>query len=180
MWTADSGPSLFWPSKVCIFFNSTSMLTFNNIVRWHFYTHKIDASNDASASFFCLFLFFSSFSDCYCSIAQWVMSVLSFSSALITAKRFLLSVSSALTILRTLRWTFCKERLARKDTWKLKFEAARFEPSILITFYLWKFFRRYRGLNPGLHSQSCLWCIYCKAALMQTWKLDNSSSRWGV
>jgi hypothetical protein len=34
-------------------------------------------------------------------------------------------------------------------------------------------------LNPGLHSQSCLWCIYCKAALMQTWKLDNSSFRWG-
>ena len=32
-----------------------------------------------------------------------------------------------------------------------------------------KIFRRYRGLNPGLHSQSCLCCIYCKAALMQTW-----------
>jgi hypothetical protein len=47
---------------------------------------------------------------------------LSFSSALITAKRFLLYFSSALTIRRTLR----KERLARKDTWKSKFAAARF------------------------------------------------------
>ena len=125
--------------SVFFFFNST-MLTIYNIVRWHLIAHKIDGSNDASTSFFLLFLFFSSFSDCYCSIAQWVMSVLSFSYALITAKRFLLSVSSALTIRRTLRWTFCKERLARKDTRKLKFEAARFEPSILITFYHWKFF----------------------------------------
>jgi hypothetical protein len=41
MWTAHSGPSLFWPSKVCICFNSISMLTFNNIVRWHFYTHRV-------------------------------------------------------------------------------------------------------------------------------------------
>ena len=63
---------------------------------------------------------------------------------------------------------------------KLNLAAARFETSTLITFYHWKNFRRCRGLNPGLHSQSCLWCIYCKAALMQTWKLDNSSSRWGV
>ena len=31
-----------------------------------------------------------------------------------------------------------------------------------------KLFRRCRGLNPGLHSQSCLWCIYCRTALMQT------------
>jgi len=144
------------------------------------FTHKIDASNDASTSFFLLFLFFLSFSDCYCSIPRWVMSGLSFSSALITAKRFLLSFSSALTFLRNFRRTSHKERLAPKDTWRLKFEAARFEPSILITFYQWIFFCRYRGLNSGLHSQSCLWCIYCKDALMQTWKLDNSSSRWGV
>jgi hypothetical protein len=55
-----------------------------------------------------LSLFFSSFSACYCSIAQRVMIGLSFFSALITAKRFLLSFSSALT--------FCKKRLAQKDT----------------------------------------------------------------
>ena len=145
------------------------MLTFYNIFRWHLITHKIDASNDASTSFFLLFLFFSSFSDCYCSIPRWVMSGFSFPSALITAKRFLLSFSSALTFLRNFRRVSREERLARKDTWKLKFEAARFEPSILITFLPLKIFRRYWGLNPGLHSQSCLWCIYCKAALMQTW-----------
>ena len=171
MWTAHSGPSLFWPSKVCICFNSISMLTFNNIVRWHFYTHKIDASNDASASFFCLFLFFSSFSDCYSSIAQWVMSVLSFSYALITAKRFLLSVSSALTILRTLRWTFCKERLARKDTWKLKFAAARLDPSILITFYHWNFFT---GTGDWTRVCSLLMSTACEAKnetfLTKFWK----------
>jgi hypothetical protein len=73
-----------------------------------FYTHKINASNDASTSFSLLFLFFSSFSACYCSIAQRVMIGLSFFSALITAKRFLLSFSSALT--------FRKKRLAQKDT----------------------------------------------------------------
>ena len=160
---------LFFDHLKSVFFQFNNVNIFYNIVRWHLITHKIDASNDASTSFFLLFLFFSSFSDCYCSIPRWVMSGLSFSSTLITAKRFLLSFSSALTFLRNFRRVSREERLARKDTWKLKFEAARFEPSILITFLPLKIFRRYRGLNPGLHSQSCLWCIYCKAALMQTW-----------
>jgi hypothetical protein len=44
------------------------------------------------------------------------MSGLSFSSALITAKRFLLSFSSALTFLRNFRRVSRKERLAQKDT----------------------------------------------------------------
>jgi hypothetical protein len=51
-----------------VFFHSTSMLTFTILLDGIFYTHKIDASNDASTSFFLLFHFFSSFSDCYCSI----------------------------------------------------------------------------------------------------------------
>jgi hypothetical protein len=38
----------------------------------------------------------------------------------IYAKRFLLSFSSALTFLRTFRWIFRKERLARKDTLKIE------------------------------------------------------------
>ncbi len=72
-----------------------------------------------------------------------------------------------------------KRDLLERILWKLKLAAARFTTSTLITFYHWKNFCRCRGLNPGLHSLTCLWCIYCKAALMQTWKLDNSSSRWG-
>ena len=156
------------------------MLTFYNIVRWHLITHKIDASNDASTSFFLLFLFFSSFSDCYCSIPRWVMSGFSFPSALITAKRFLLSFSSALTFLRNFRRVFprretCSKRYLKIEIWSC--EIWTLNPHHFLPL---KIFRRYRGLNPGLHSQSCLWCIYCKAALMQTWKLDNSSSRWGV
>ncbi len=73
-----------------------------------------------------------------------------------------------------------KRELLEMILGKLKLGAARFESSTLITLYHWKNFCRCRGLNPGLHSQSCLWCIYCKAALMQTWKLDIISSRWGV
>jgi hypothetical protein len=151
MWTAHSGPSLFWPSKVCICFNSISMLTFNNIVRWHFYTHRVRLMLQMMPPSLS-FVFFSSSHLSLTATAQlrnewWVYSL---SYALITAKRFLLSVSSALTIRRTLRWTFCKERLARKDTWKFKFKAARFEPSILFTFYHWKVFCWYQGLNPCL------------------------------
>ena len=131
---------LFFDHLKSVFFQFNNVNIFYNIVRWHLITHKIDASNDASTSFFLLFLFFSSFSDCYCWIPRWVMSGLSFSPALITAKRFLLSFSSALTFLRNFRRVSREERLVRKDTWKLKFEAARFEPSILITFYHWKFF----------------------------------------
>ena len=131
---------LFFDHLMSVFFNSTSMWTFTILIDDIFYTHKIDASNDASTSFF------SSFSLLFiflwllllnCAMSdEWTL----FFSALITAKRFLLSFSSALTIRRTLHWTFHKERLAQKDTWKLKFEAARFEPSILITFYHWIFF----------------------------------------
>ena len=51
---------------------------------------------------------------------------------------------------RNFRWIFCEERLAQKDTWKSKFAAATFEPSILITFLPWKIFCWYRGLNLGL------------------------------
>ncbi len=51
---------------------------------------------------------------------------------------------------RNFHWTFRKERLAQKDTWKSKFASATFEPSLLITFHQWKCFRWYRGLSPGL------------------------------
>ncbi len=51
---------------------------------------------------------------------------------------------------RNFRWIFHKESLGWKDTWKLKFAAATFEPLIHITFHHWKFFRQCRGLNPGL------------------------------
>jgi hypothetical protein len=44
----------------------------------------------------------------------------SFSSALITAKRFLLSFSSALTSRRTACWNFREERLVQKDTLKIE------------------------------------------------------------
>ncbi len=108
------------------------------------------------------------------------------------------SFSAALSFSRFTRRDFCSLILllwlsaglpvgfSAKRDWlemilgKLKLAAARFETSTLITFYHWKIFCRCRGLNPGLHSLSCLWYIYCKAALMQTWKLNNSSSRWGV
>ncbi len=79
---------------------------------------------------FLFFLFFSSFSNCYCTKIfldlrdeGWVD--FSFSSALITAKRFLLSFSSALTFLRTLRWNFREERLAQKDTSKIEFGSCK-------------------------------------------------------
>ncbi len=95
-----------------------------------------------------------------------------------TAKRFWLSFSSALTFLRNFCRTSREERLAWKDPWRLKFEAVKFEPSILITFYHWKFFT-----GTGDWTQICTPTVfdafYCKAALMQTWKLDNNSSRWG-
>jgi hypothetical protein len=43
-----------------------------------------------------------------------------FSSALITAKIFLLSITSALTLRRTAHWNFCEERLAQNDTLKIE------------------------------------------------------------
>ncbi len=140
MWTAHSGPSLFDHLK-SVFFQFNNVNIFKILLDGIFYTHNIDASN------YCLHIFLSSFfsSSRLSPTAtarfrnKWWVDF-SFSSALITAKRFLLSFSSALTFLRNFRRTSREERLARKDTWRLKFEAARFEPSILITFYLWKFF----------------------------------------
>ncbi len=157
---------LFLATFLATFPKNLAKFFFNLLVTLH--THKTKILINASTSFFllfflCLLIFhwlllqwdFSRF-------MQWGMSGLLFSTALI-------SVGFS-----------AKRDLFKRILWKLKLAAARFETSTLLTFYHWKNFCRYRGLNPGLHSQSCLWCNNCKAALMQTWKLDNSSTRWGV
>jgi hypothetical protein len=51
----------------------------------------------------------------------------SFSSALITAKRFLLSFTSALTFRRTARWNFREERLAQNDTLKIEIGSCKIQ-----------------------------------------------------
>ncbi len=48
---------LFFDHLKSVFFNSTSMLTFTILLDGIFYTHKIDASNDASTSFSLLLVF---------------------------------------------------------------------------------------------------------------------------
>ncbi len=56
---------------------------------------------------------------------------------------------------RNFRWIFReKKQLAWKTAWKSKFAAATFEPSILITFYHWKFVAGTGGLTQ-VCSQVC-------------------------
>ena len=122
-------------------------------------------------SFF-FFLFFSSFSDCYCTEFfldlrdDWTSGLLFF-----YCTEIFLDLREdnfcSLFLLLWLSWGHsigfsAKRDLLERILRKLKLAAARFESSTLITFYHWKNFRRCRGLNPGLHSLSCLWCIYCK------------------
>ncbi len=110
-----------------------------NIVRWHFL--DVNASNDASTlSFF----FFSSSHLSPTATARlhsewWVDSLF--------LLLWLLQVYFGSLFL--LLWLFLGI-FAQKDTWNSKFAAARFEPSILITFYHSKCFRQYWGLMPGL------------------------------
>ena len=156
----------------------------------YFHTHKTDDSNDASTSFFLLFSLLLVFLRL---LLHWVFLDLrdDWTSGLLFfyCTEIFLDLREenfcSLFLLLWLSWGHsigfsAKRDLLERILGKLKLAAARFETSTLITFYHWKNFRRCRGLNPGLHSLSCLWCIYCKAALMQTWKLDNSSFRWGV
>jgi hypothetical protein len=101
-----------------------------------FYTHKIDASNDASTSFFLLFLFFSSFSNCYCSIFamsdEWTLFVFcsdyreEIFALFFFCSDYPLGISAGFST---------KRDLVEKILEKLKFAAATFEPLILITFH---------------------------------------------
>jgi hypothetical protein len=77
----------------CVFFNSTSMLKFTILLDGT-YTH-IRLMLQMMPPLLSFFFFSSS---CLSATATAVMSGLSFSSALITPKRFLLSFSSALTL----------------------------------------------------------------------------------
>jgi hypothetical protein len=74
---------------------------------------------------------------------------------------------------------FRKERLAQNDSWKIEIGSCKIRNVNPHHFLPLENFLPVLGIEP-LHSQSCLLCIYCKAALMQTWKLDNSSLRWGL
>ncbi len=178
---------LFFDHIKSVFFNSaTAMLIFTILLYGFtdFHTHKTDDSYDASTSFFLIFFFSSHLSPTATALSfcldlhnEWWVNF-SFSSALITAKRFLLSFSSALTFRRTLHGNFREERLARKDTLKIEIGSGKIQNLNPHHFLPLENCLTVVGLNPGLHSQSCLWCIYCKA-LMQTWKWDKSSSRWG-
>jgi hypothetical protein len=70
MRTAHSGPSLFDHLKSVFFNSATAMLIFTILLDGFlqiFHTKKIDDWNDASTSFFLLFLFFSPISNCYCT-----------------------------------------------------------------------------------------------------------------
>ena len=161
------------------------------ILLYIFHTHRTDDLNDASTSFTLLFSLLLVFLRLLLHLVfcldlrdEWTSGLLFFCCTEFFS-RFTRRDFCSLILLLWLSVGLPVGFSAKRDLFemilgKLKLAAARFETSTLITFYHWKFFRRCRGLNPGLHSQSCLWCIYCKAALMQTWKLDISSSRWGV
>ena len=138
----------------------------------YFHTHKTDDSNDASTSFFLLFSLLLVFLRL---LLHWVFLDLrdDWTSGLLFfyCTEIFLDLRKenfcSLFLLLWLSWGhsigfFAKRGLLERILWKLKLAAARFETSTLITFYHWKNFRRCRGLNPGLHSLSCLWCIYCK------------------
>ena len=76
IWIAQSGPSLFWPSKVFILISTINNVYITNIVRWR-HTLKIDAS---------IFLVF--FSTPTATVPMQWERVISFSSALTSPKRF--------------------------------------------------------------------------------------------
>jgi len=166
-----------------VFFNSaTAMLIFTILLDGFyrfFHTQKTDDLNDASTSFFHIFSLLLVFLRL---LLHWVFLDLrhewwvdEWTSLFLLHWVFLYLREEIFAL-----FFFCSEfskghsigfstkrDLLERILWKLKFAAATFES--LITFYHWKFFCRYWGLNPGLHSLSCPWCIYCKAALMQTW-----------
>ncbi len=140
---------LFFDHLKSVFFNST-MLTFYNNVRWNFLHIRLMLQMmPPPLSFF----FF--YSCCLSPTATprlrdewWVDSLF---LLLWLLQRDFCSLFLLLWLsFRNFRWIFCEERLAQKDTWKSKFAAATFEPSILITFLPWKIFCWYRGLNLGL------------------------------
>jgi hypothetical protein len=135
-------------------------------------------------SFF-FFLFFSSFFNCYCTeflsrFTWWVMHGLRFFffpdfRQDIFCFLFLLlwlSVGHSLGLSK-------KRDLLKRILLKIEIGSGNIQNLNPHHFLLLENCCQYQGLNPDLHPKSCLWYIYCKAALMQTWKLDNSSSRCG-
>jgi hypothetical protein len=73
----------------------------------------------------------------------------SFSSAMITAKRFLLSFTSALTFRRTAHWNFHKERLAQNDTLKIEIGSCKIQNLNPHHFLPLENFLLVSGIEPG-------------------------------
>ena len=156
----------------------------------YFYTHKTDDSNDASTSFFLLFSLLLVFLRL---LLHWVFSrftrwldewtslfLLHWDFSRFTRREFLLSFSSALTFLRTFRWIFREERLARKDTRKIEIGSCEIRILNPHHFLPLEKFPPVSGIEPGSALPIMSLMHLLQRALMQTWKLDNSSSRWGV
>ena len=164
MWTAHNGPSLFWPSKVCISSISTMLILqfLYNIVRWR-YKH-IRLMLRIMPPLYSSFFFSSSrlSPTATAPIVRWVMSGFSFSSALTDAKRFFLFFFCS----------DCREEIfwleKILENWICQLQDSNRQPSSLFTIE--KLFRRYRGLNPGLQPYHVFSAFTaCRTALMQTW-----------
>jgi hypothetical protein len=52
------------------------------------------------------------------------------------------------------------------ENWNLKLQDLNPQSSSLFTI---EYFLQVQGIEPGPAPLSCLWWIYCKSALMQTW-----------
>jgi hypothetical protein len=97
----------------------------------------------------------------------------SFSTALrffsrFTRREFLLSFSSALTFLRTFRWIFREERLARKDTWKIEIGSCEIRNLNPHHFLPLEKFPPVSGIEPGSALPIMSLMHLLQRALMQT------------
>ena len=124
-----------------------------------FPTHKTDDSNDSSTSFFLLFSLLLVFLRLLLHWVfldlrdDWTSGLLFFYCTEIfsrfTRREFLLSFSSALTFLRTFRWIFREERLARKDTWKIEIGSCEIRNLNPHHFLPLEKFPPVSGIEPG-------------------------------
>ncbi len=140
-------------------------------------------------SFF-FFFFFSSLSDCYCTEFfldlrdDWTSGLLFFYCTEIfldlREDNFCSLFSSALTFLRTFHWIFREERLAWKDSRKIEIGSCEIRILNPHHFLPLEKFLPVLGIEPGSALPIMSLMHLLQRALMQTWKLDNSSSWWGV
>ena len=128
--------------------------------------------------FFLLFPFFSSFSDCYCSIVRWVMSGLSF-FLLWLPRRDFCSLFLLLWLSLGISAGFpAKRDLFEKilENWNLKLRDLNPQSSSLFTI---ENFLPVPGIEPGSALPIMSLMHLLQSCIDADMKLDNSSSRWG-